>query len=81
MATSEPPVRFSTFVISIATSGMAQLGPEGAGDVVLAQQTLDLLGVLADKTKGNLDDEEARLLDALRKELGDRVDAAKRTRS
>ncbi len=81
MATSEPPVRFSTFVISIATSGMAQLGPEGTGDVVLAQQTLDLLGVLAHKTKGNLDEEESRLLDALRKELGDRVDTAKRTRS
>jgi len=34
-------------------------------DLVLARQTIDLLALLKDKTKGNLDDDETRLLDAL----------------
>jgi hypothetical protein len=79
MATQEPPIRFSTFVISLASSGLAHLGQGGGPtDPALAKQTLDLLQVLADKTRGNLDEEEARLLDALRKELSDKYAAVTR---
>ena len=62
-----PNVSFSSFIVSLATSAMANLG-EGPGselDLPLAKQTIDLLGVLKDKTDGNLDDEEARLLEAV----------------
>ena len=33
--------------------------------LVLAQQTIDILGMLQEKTKGNLTEEEARFLDNL----------------
>ncbi|MEZ4240293.1 MAG: DUF1844 domain-containing protein [Myxococcota bacterium] len=62
-----PPVTFSSFVVSLATSAMSHLG-EGPGaqiDLPLAKHTIDLLGVLHDKSKGNLDDEEARLIEAV----------------
>ncbi len=35
----------------------------------MARHTLDLLDLLEAKTKGNLDEEEHRLLEALQKEL------------
>ena len=62
-----PNVSFSSFIVSLATSAMAHLG-EGPGshlDLPLAKQTIDLLGVLKEKTSGNLDDEEAKLLEAV----------------
>ena len=74
MAT-EPPVNFSTFLISLAGTALMHLGevddPSGQGqlDMNLARQTIDVIGMLADKTKGNLDPEEQRLLDAIRSEL------------
>jgi hypothetical protein len=71
MAQPAPPISFSTFVISLASSGMADAA--AGGDKDLARQTLDLLAVLADKTRGNLDEEEARLLEAVRTELKARV--------
>lgn len=84
-ATTEPAITFSTFVISLASSGLAHLGqvddpklPATRPDTELARQTLDLLGILADKTKGNLDEEEARLLDAVRQELGHKLQGAAR---
>ncbi len=68
----ELPLSFSSFVISLASSAMVHLGeaPDpGTGttsvDLPLARNTIDLLGVLKSKTQGNLDEEEARLLDAL----------------
>lgn len=73
------PLSFSTFVISVASSGLVHLGvrepgaPERPVDVHLGQQTLDLLELLATKTKGNLDDEEARLLEAVIQDLRHRV--------
>lgn len=76
-----PPISFSTFVISLASSGLSHLGvpdPSGADgpvDLVLAKQTIDLLEILAVKTHGNLDDDERRLLDAVRDELAQRFAA------
>lgn len=62
-----PPVSFSSFVVSLAQSAMSALG-EGRGaqvDLEIARHTIDLLSVLWEKTKGNLDDEEHRLLEAV----------------
>ena len=67
-----PPMdlSFSTFVISLSTQALAHLGEiEGpvdrrrAIDLGAAKQLIDILGILKDKTKGNLDTMEAGLLD------------------
>jgi hypothetical protein len=73
------PMDFSTFVMSLATSGMIQLGevpsPDGENpdgdlqseprDLEAAKQIIDILGVLEEKTRGNLDDAEDKLLRSL----------------
>ena len=68
-----PPPSFSSFVVSLASSAMEHLGetnhPEAKPDLLMARQTIDLLGILEDKTKGNLDEEEQKLLDTLLFEL------------
>jgi hypothetical protein len=76
----QPPVTFSTFVISLASSGLQHLGQSEheAKDLHLARQTLELLSVLADKTRGNLDAEETKLLDAVRNELQSKFSEATR---
>jgi hypothetical protein len=59
-----PPLDFSTFVVSLRTSAMLHL--EGSDDesvnLALARQEIDLLGLLEDKTRGNLTGDEERLL-------------------
>jgi hypothetical protein len=64
-----PPLDFTTFVLSLSTTVLASLGEIGAPDgsraeknLPLARQTIDLLVLLSDKTKGNLTGEEERLL-------------------
>jgi hypothetical protein len=64
-----PPIDFSTFIVSLRTSAMLHLGSGlgGAGtghsvDLALARQEIDLLGILEEKTRGNLSGEEERLL-------------------
>lgn len=69
MSATEPQlqVSFSSFVVGLATSAMGHLG-EGPGssvDLELARNTIDVLGILQEKTKGNLDEEESRLLETL----------------
>jgi hypothetical protein len=82
MPQNQPPITFSTFLVSLASSGLQHLGHaegrESTKDLHLARQTLDLLGILAEKTKGNLDDEERRLLDAVRHELNQKYEEATR---
>jgi hypothetical protein len=64
-----PTLDFSTFVLSIIGSAYVHLGdapgPDGGSDrdLVLARQDIDLLGLLQEKTRGNLSGEEERLLD------------------
>jgi hypothetical protein len=64
-----PQLDFATFVLSLSHSVLMHLGeaphPEGDAthkDLPLARQTIDLLGVLEEKTKGNLTGDEERLL-------------------
>lgn len=73
MAEAEhPSVNFSNFVVSLASSAMHNLGeaPDPVSrranvDLGLARHTIDVLGLLRDKTKGNLDQEEERLIETL----------------
>lgn len=65
----ELPSPFSQLVIMIATSALQQLGqmpgPDGGRpDVQLegAQGLIDILEMLSDKTQGNLDDAEGKML-------------------
>jgi hypothetical protein len=70
------PVSFSALIISLAGSGMMNLGeaPNPATgkksvNLELARNTIDLLTMLKEKTNGNLEDEESKLLDTMLYEL------------
>lgn len=76
----EPPVNFSTFIISLASSALAHMGetenmPLMPVDLGMAKHTMDVIELLAEKTKGNLDEEETKLLDAVQRELSERYAA------
>lgn len=71
-----PQIDFSTFILSLSHSGLVHLGdapsPDGAQretNLVLARQTIDLLDLLSEKTKGNLTGDEERLLSHILYEL------------
>lgn len=62
-------VDFSSFVISLATQAMMLLGEienpetkERAVNTEAARQTIDILGMLEDKTRNNLSADEQKLL-------------------
>ena len=61
-------VTFERFLGSLYMSALMQLGlahePNGQPrlDIISARQTIDTIGLLADKTKGNLTDEEKNFL-------------------
>jgi len=64
-----PTIDFTTFIASLSHSALMHLGdaPPLDGQAAetnfpLARQTIDLLGVLEEKTKGNLTGDEERLL-------------------
>ncbi|MCP4690560.1 MAG: DUF1844 domain-containing protein [Desulfobacterales bacterium] len=64
-----PRISFSTFIFSLSQSALVHLGlieEPGAGkkekNLSLAKQTIDILGVLEEKTKGNLSSDEALML-------------------
>jgi hypothetical protein len=73
-----PPVDFSGFVLSLATSALYHMGyvgdperdqPAPEPDLPLARQTIDTIEMLQLKTQGNLDSEEGRLLEGVLYEL------------
>jgi Domain of unknown function (DUF1844) len=70
-----PTMTFDQLVQSVYMSAVVQLGgstPEGQQpqvDLMGARQSIDMLAVLAEKTKGNLAEDEARLLDSALFEL------------
>jgi hypothetical protein len=66
------PVTFSTFVLGLSTQALFHLGeiPDpGTGntarDLVAAKQVIDILGVLREKTRNNLQAGEETLLDSV----------------
>ena len=65
-----PPASFSFLVLSLRAQAEMQLGLMQFGqeekpepDLDLARHTIDMLGILLEKTKGNLALEEQRLLE------------------
>jgi len=66
-----PPPSFSFIVLSLRAQAEVQLGLMRFGeeedkeppDLQLARHTIDLMGILLEKTKGNLTLEEQRLLE------------------
>ncbi len=67
-----PEIDFATFILSLGTSALYHLGevagPDGQKaeqNFPLAKQTIDILALLREKTKGNLGQDEAQLLDSL----------------
>lgn len=64
-----PPLDFAGFVIGLANSALAQLGfipipgrDKPMKDLQAARQTIDLIALLQEKTKGNLTAEEEKLI-------------------
>ncbi|HXV37472.1 MAG TPA: DUF1844 domain-containing protein [Myxococcota bacterium] len=73
-----PPIDFSTFVLSLGTTALYQLGLIGEGEggagrvepnLPIARQTIDTLEMLVEKTRGNLSDDESKLLESIVYEL------------
>lgn len=70
-------IDFYTFVLSLGSSAFVHLGdaphPEtgelARADLRLAKQTIDILSMLSEKTRGNLTEEEARFLENLLTDL------------
>lgn len=75
-----PPLDFSTFVVSLRASAMIHMGQGGDAGVnlALARQEIDLLGLLEEKTRGNLSGDEERLLSQILFDLRTRYCAVRR---
>jgi hypothetical protein len=80
------PLSFSTFVLSLSTQALVHLGeiPNPidnlvASDLLAAKHMIDILGILKEKTKGNLDNSESGLLDTILYDL--RLKYVERVRS
>jgi hypothetical protein len=65
-----PEINFSTFVISLSTQALMHLGEipdplsgKVESDIPVAKQMIDIIGVLREKTRGNLDQGEEKLIE------------------
>jgi hypothetical protein len=63
-----PEITFASFLISLSSSAFIHLGDipdpitgEVKKDLSLAKQTIDLLGLLREKTRNNLEEDEEKL--------------------
>ena len=73
---AEGQIDFASFMLSLATTALAHLGEvadpatgEKTENLVAAKQMIDILSLLEEKTKGNLEPDEERLLESLLYEL------------
>ncbi len=71
-----PKIDFSNFILSLYSSGLVQLGkvedPSNGKKTInldLAKHTIDMIAMLEEKTRGNLNEEEKNLLKALLSEI------------
>ncbi|MEJ2154411.1 MAG: DUF1844 domain-containing protein [Desulfobacteraceae bacterium] len=71
-----PKIDFSTFVLSINSSALVQLGliedpstGQKTKNIPLAKQTIDILAMLEEKTSGNLTNDEENILKNILYEL------------
>ena len=67
-----PEINFASFIFSLTTSALIQLGEipdpntqQTARHLPSAKQTIDLISLLKEKTKGNLTQDEEKLIDAM----------------
>ncbi len=67
-----PEINFINFIFSLSTSALIQLGEiqdpltqKQVKDLPLAKQTIDLIGMLKEKTKGNLTPDEEKLIETV----------------
>lgn len=67
-----PEINFSSFVLSLSSSALLHFGqiPDPISkkkerNLPLAKQTIDILGILKEKTKGNLTKDEEQLISNL----------------
>lgn len=66
-----PEIDFGTFVMSLAANALLHLGeahedgPAAKVDLPLAKQSIEIIGMLRDKTRGNLSPDEMQLLDGV----------------
>ena len=73
MESSESGVSFAQFIISLGTTAAFHFGDlpdpvsgaRGEPDLLAASQMIELLTLLQDKTRGNLEPAESKLLDDL----------------
>jgi len=71
-----PEVNFNGLIFSLSSSAFFNLGEiadpqtgEKHKDLPLAKHTIDIMAMLRDKTKGNLNDEEQKFLDNILADL------------
>lgn len=67
-----PEMNFATFIFSLNHSALVHLGAvkdptsdKTSKDLTLAKQTIEILSLLEEKTKGNLSEEEAKMLESI----------------
>jgi hypothetical protein len=72
---AEAPVTFSSILVSFGATCMEHASKDAPSDddVKMARFSLGALQVLQDKTSGNLDDEEQKLLESMLAELQQRL--------
>lgn len=65
-----PEINFTSLILSLSTSALIQLGEvedpftqKQSKNLPLAKQTIDLIGMLKEKTKGNLTPEEEKFIE------------------
>jgi Domain of unknown function (DUF1844) len=86
---ADAPVSFSTFVLGLSTQALLHLGEIESPlsgkierDLAAAKHVIDILGILRDKTRNNLEQAEEAMLDSilydLRMRYVDLVRAAKK---
>jgi len=73
----EPGISFAGFILSLATTAAVHFGDiadpntgeRAQPDLTAAHQMIELIALLQDKTRGNLSDDETKLVDDLLYEL------------
>lgn len=65
-----PEINFSTFIISLSTQALMHLGEipnplsgQVERDIAVAKQMIDIIGMLREKSRGNLDQGEEKLME------------------
>jgi Domain of unknown function (DUF1844) len=71
-----PPINFTNFILSLSTSAMFHFGdfPDHEGgtpqkNLSAAKHTIDIIDMINEKTKGNLNDQENKLIQGILYEL------------